>query len=192
MPAPTDKWRGFTLVELLLALVLTAMLLTALYGLVDNALGTEDSVDERQRLQRDARFAMQRMVSNIERSTLLILPTPDDPATNWREHVREQTVPASPPEGSSTLATAVLAIALPASVDLDADGFADADNDRDGRVDEDYPADVSNDAAPGITSLTTTATAALTKPRAVLPTTTSRSPTATRIRSMASMTTATD
>jgi hypothetical protein len=39
---------------------------------------------------------------------------------------------------------------LGARVDLDADGIPDADNDGDGLIDEDYPADVTFDSSPGI------------------------------------------
>ncbi len=59
-------------------------------------------------------------------------------------------MPASPPVGSSTLATAVLAVTLPAYSDLDFDGFPDADNDRDGRIDEDPGGDTSKDLIGGL------------------------------------------
>ena len=142
--------RGFTLLELLVALALAGLLLAAISGLVSNTIGSETVAVERNQLQKDARFAVQRMTRAVAESTYLFLPQPDKPATNWRENVREETVPASPPEGSSTKATAVLAVALGASVDLDADGFPDADNDRDGRINEDYPPDIANDFDPGI------------------------------------------
>ena len=142
--------RGFTLIELLIALALAGLLLTAMSGLVGNALGMDELADERNVLQRDARFAMQRIARAIAQTSHLLLPLPDKPDTDWRENVREETVPASPPEGSGTKATAVLAVTLSESVDLDANGFPDADNDGDGRIDEDFPADVANDFDPGI------------------------------------------
>lgn len=141
---------AFTLIELLIALVLASLLLAATSGIVNNALGTDEIVEERNTLTRDARFAMQRMTRAVGETRYLMLPMPDKPDTDWRENVREETVPASPPEGSSTKATAVLAVSLSADVDLDADGFPDADNDRDGRIDEDYPADIAFDYDPGI------------------------------------------
>lgn len=148
------RWRhrqaAFTLIELLVALVLAGLLLAATSGIVNNAIGTGEMIENRNELMRDARFAMNRMTRSIQETERLVLPMPDKPDTDWRENVREETVPASPPEGSSTLATAVLATGLSTSVDLDADGFPDADNDRDGRIDEDYPADVNFDAAAGI------------------------------------------
>jgi len=141
---------GFTLIELMIALVLAGLLLSAMSGIVKQALGTDEVVEERNQLLRDARFAMNRMERAVRETGYLFLPMPDKPDTDWRENVREETVPASLPEGSSTKATAVLAVALSAEVDLDADGFPDADNDRDGRIDEDYPADIAYDFNPGI------------------------------------------
>ena len=70
------------------------------------------AIEERSQLTQDAGFAMARMVRAVRTSQLFILPLPDNPGTNWRENVREETVPASPPEGSSTKATAVLAVSL--------------------------------------------------------------------------------
>lgn len=141
---------GFTLLELLVAVVLAALLLTATNGIVRNALGTHDLVEERNALMRDARFALHRMVDATSKSRRLLLPLADNPASNWPENIREQTIPASPPIGSSTFATAVLAVTLPEYVDLDADGFPDADDDRDGSIDEDLPDDGQHDFMPGI------------------------------------------
>ena len=141
---------GFTLIELLIAMVLTALIFAATSGLVNNAMGTQTMVAERNLLQQEARFAMDRIVRMTSHSPKLLLPFPDNPGTNWPENIREQTIPASPPIGSSTFATAVLAVTLPEYVDLDADGFPDADDDRDGRIDEDLPNDVHHDFMPGI------------------------------------------
>lgn len=141
---------GFTLIELLVALALASAILLGTSGLVKNVIGTVDIVDERNQLQQDARFAMQRMTMAVDGTQKLILPMPDKSFTDWRENVREETVPASPPEGSSIKATAVLVVTLGATVDLDADGIADADNDGDGRIDEDLPHDIANDFDPGI------------------------------------------
>ena len=144
---------GFTIVELLISLATAALLLTAMTGLVNNALEVRDDTGLRNDTLRDGRFAMQRMVTAVLGTERLMLPLADNPNTNWREHVREQTVPASPPEGSSTLATAVLAITLDPTLDVDADGFADADNDKDGRVDEDLDNDNTNDGNQGIVGI---------------------------------------
>ncbi len=141
---------GFTLAELLTALALSVLILAATTGLFNNAFGTSAAVEERNLLLRQARFALDRIVRATSHSPRLLLPLADNPGTNWPENIREQTVPASPPIGSSTFASAVLAVALPAYVDLDADGFPDADDDRDGSIDEDLPSDAHHDFQPGI------------------------------------------
>jgi prepilin-type N-terminal cleavage/methylation domain-containing protein len=141
---------GFTIIELLISLALAALLLTAMTGLVNNALEIRADTGTRNDTMRDGRFAMQRMVTAVLGTDRLLLPLADNPNTNWREHVREQTVPASAPEGDSTLATAVLAVTLDPTLDINADGFADGDNDKDGRVDDDPGRDLTNDGAPGI------------------------------------------
>jgi prepilin-type N-terminal cleavage/methylation domain-containing protein len=141
---------GFTIVELLIALVIAAMLLTAMTGLIDSVFETRDDTAVRSTATRDARFAMQRMVTAVLGTERLMLPLADNPNTNWRESVREETVPASLPEGDSTLATAVLAVTLDPTLDNDSDGFADADNDKDGRVDEDLGGNFTWDGRAGI------------------------------------------
>jgi prepilin-type N-terminal cleavage/methylation domain-containing protein len=141
---------GFTLIELMISMVLGALIVTAISSIVSELSDARAVVQERGQLTQDAHFAMTRMVRAVRESRKLILPLPDMADTDWRENVREETIPASPPEGSSTKATAVLAVSLSAQVDLDADGFPDADNDRDGLIDEDYPADNAFDLNPGI------------------------------------------
>lgn len=141
---------GFTLIELMVAMLLAGLLLAGITGIIVKALGTDAVVGERNQLQRDARFAMQRMTRAVRETRWLVLPMPDKPDTDWRENVREETVPASAPEGSSSKATAVLAMSLSTNVDLDANGFPDADNDNDGRIDEDMPADMNFDYGDGI------------------------------------------
>ncbi len=145
-----SRQAGFTLLEMLVALTLAALLLTATTGIVRNAFGTAEFAEERNKLARDARFALRRMVDISRNSRRLLLPLADKPASNWPENIREQTIPASPPVGDSTFATAVLAVTLPEYVDLDADGFPDADDDRDGLIDEDLPNDAQHDFTPGI------------------------------------------
>jgi len=142
--------RGFNLIELMVAMLLAGLILAATSGVIQQATGTEALVGERNRLLRDARFAMDRMTTMTGSSRRLLLPLADNPATNWPENIREQTLPASPPVGSSTFASAVLAVTLAANIDLDSDGFPDADNDRDGRIDEDFPADSQFDYGDGI------------------------------------------
>ena len=134
----------------MISLAIAALLLTAMTGLVNNALDIRNDTGVRNDTMRDGRFAMQRIVTAVLGTDRLLLPLADNPNTNWREHVREQTVPASAPEGDSTLATAVLAVTLDPTLDINADGFADGDNDKDGRVDEDPDGDITSDGRAGI------------------------------------------
>lgn len=153
MSAKGNKQVGFTIIELMISLTIAALLLSALNGLVNNAFATRDDTATSIDSARDARFAMQRMVTAVLGTQRLMLPLADNPNTNWREHVREQTLPASAPEGSSTLATAVLAVTLDPSLDINEDGVFDADNDGDGLFDEDPPGDVTNDFETGIVGI---------------------------------------
>lgn len=141
---------GFTLIEMLIAVTVGAILLAGLYGVVSQTLQTQDAVHQKNILMRDARFAMQRMTRSVRHTRLLMLPMNDKVATNWPENIREETVPASTPIGDSTKATAVLAVTLPLYSDLNSDGFPDADDDKDGKIDEDLPNDRSYDFASGI------------------------------------------
>ncbi len=144
------KAAGFTLVELLLAVTIGAIVIAAMSGVVGESLHSYQQVSAQNSLTRDAEFAMQRMMRAVSHSRRLLLPLADNPNTNWPEHIREETIPPSPPIGDSALATAVLAVTLPAYVDLDFDGFPDADDDRDGLIDEDLPNDNHHDFLPGI------------------------------------------
>ena len=134
----------------MITLAIAALIIAGLSGVVGQALQSQDAVSENNKLTRDARFAMQRMLRTVSSSRRLLLPLRDNPGTNWPEHIREQSLPPSAPIGDSTLATAVLAVTLPAYVDLDNDGYPDADDDRDGAIDEDLPNDSHHDFFPGI------------------------------------------
>jgi len=142
--------RGFSYVELLIVVVISGMISLALMGLVDTAADSSDTVVTRNELNSDASFAMQQMVKAVSHTRLLMIPQPDKAYSNWPEHIREETVPPSPPIGDSTKSTAVLAVTLPLYFDMDGDGFPDADDDRDGRIDEDLFNDRNNDFAGGI------------------------------------------
>lgn len=150
----TTQWsahqHGFSLVELLVATAFAAALIAGLGVVVGLVTATRDGVQDRSELTRQARFAMDQMVRVVSHSRQLLLPLNDKPASKWPEHIREQTVPPTAPVGGSTLATAVLAVTLPAYQDLDADGFPDADDDRDGRIDEDFTRNRTYSRVPGI------------------------------------------
>ena len=129
---------------------IATMLLAGLSGIAGQAALVFDDVSDRNELNRQARFAMQQMVNAVSGTHRLMLPMVDLPATALLENIREQTQPPSAPPAGSTLGTAVLAVALPVTFDLDANSMPDADNDGDGRIDEDLPADTTNDSKPGI------------------------------------------
>jgi len=142
--------QGFTLIEMLVSLMLAAVIIAGLDGVIGQVLNTHDIVSEKNKLTREARFAMEQMTRAVSRSRLLLLPLADLPTTTLIENIREQTEPPSAPPTGSLLASAVLAVTMPGYFDLDGDGIADADNDSDSRFDEDLPADTSNDGKPGI------------------------------------------
>jgi len=142
--------RGFTYVEALISVIITAILVGALMNVIGTATNVSEEVRNDNDLMQQTHFAMQRMVSITSRTRNLLLPYADKPASNWPEHIREETVPASPPIGDSVKATAVLAVTLPEDIDLNGDGYPDADDDKDGRIDEDLPDDICNDTSPGI------------------------------------------
>ena len=119
---------GFTLIEVLIATAVIAILMVGLGGVVINTLGVRDDSRERNALAGEARFAMERMVDAVRASRLLLVPRVEDPGTVYSESLRD-----------------VLAVTLDPTLDRDRDGFADADNDKDGRVDEDLGDDSTND-----------------------------------------------
>lgn len=142
--------QGITLIELLVSLALTGIIIAGLAGVMSQTIATSDSVSQKNELTTEARFAMDRIHKAITHSSRLLLPLQDQSSSDWFEHIREQTVPATTPIDSSTLYTAILAVALPYYVDLDGNGISDADDDADGRIDEDLPADNHADGASGI------------------------------------------
>lgn len=125
---------GITLVELLLAMVLAIILLASLAGVSGQILQTRNAVTDRNELNREARLAMEHITRAAGRSTHLMLPYHDKTwSVGITENIRD-----------------VLAVTQDHTTDLDYNGIPDADNDGDGRIDEDPPADQTNDAAHGI------------------------------------------
>ena len=144
------KQSGFTLVEMLIALGLAAILLAGLDGVIGLGLASYQTTTEKNDLTRQARFAMDQMVNAVNRGPRLMLPLPDNPNTNWSEHIREERIPATTPTDDSLKYTAVLALTIDPTQDLDSNGIADADDDGDGLIDEDPGGDASYDNAAGI------------------------------------------
>ena len=115
---------------------IAGLILAALSNAVTGALQSQTIAQERNQLTQEANFAMQRMVRAVQKTNKLFLPMRDNPKTgSVNEALRNP---------------GVIAVALDPSQDLDGNGIADADNDGDGKVDEDLPADTNNDGEPGI------------------------------------------
>ncbi len=142
--------KGFSLIELLAAVTITALLLVAMQNVISPALEANQAAQTRNDTVQAARLSMDKMVRAVSRSPGLLLPFNDKPLTPYPDNIREQTNPASPPPPGSTLATAVLAVRQDPTIDLNGDGIVDVDNDGDGKTDEDLPADMTNDSSPGI------------------------------------------
>ncbi|UTW07132.1 PilW family protein [Pseudomonas benzenivorans] len=164
-PIKGQPQSGFSLLELTLTVAIAALLMAGLSGVVGTSLRLQAQAQTSNELTGQARFALERMAAAVQGSRRLLLPLADSPKTNWPEHIRMQSVPAQPPQGSSSKATAVLAVTLDPTLDLDADGWADANNDKDyldlnkngvrdpgepERIDEDPSHDNSSDGAPGL------------------------------------------
>jgi prepilin-type N-terminal cleavage/methylation domain-containing protein len=130
------RQRGLTLIELLLALAIASLLMAGLYAAVNQSLQAWQQHAERSELRREADFALARIALHARGTIRLLVPQPERSSTAWSESVRD-----------------VLAFALGPEVDRNGDGYADADNDKDGRVDEDTPADATNDSLPGIAGI---------------------------------------
>jgi hypothetical protein len=139
--------RGNTLVELLVALTLGALVMLGLARAVRGGIVSEAERGEQATLATDVQFALERMTAAVRGTELLIVPFADDPRTGADEAVREQSVP------TVGALTAVLAVALPPTLDRNGDGTADADNDGDGRIDEDHGGDSTSDGATGIAGI---------------------------------------
>lgn len=134
---PVAVERGFSLIELLIALALSSVLLLALNGVTGQVLTTYDAVTTRNALSRDLHFAMAQIARATESSNYLLVPYSDHVATT----------------GVAENIHTVLAVTLDHMTDLDGNGVPDADNDGDGRFDEDPPADWTNDGAAGIVGI---------------------------------------
>lgn len=147
---PSRSNSGFTLIEVLISVLLGSMLLVGITNVVQSSVRHADNVQRQNQLQEAARFAMQRMVEAVSHSDMLLVPQDDNPSTSRAENVRAQSFPI--PAGNSA-ESAVLALSMDPSIDVDRDGLLDSDNDQDGRINEDWPADLNFDFAPGISGV---------------------------------------
>jgi len=134
-PRPPDSSGagGFTIIELLVSLAIVGVLLAALNGVAQKAYDQWNYSRARNELLYQGNFAMDMMVTALAETNRLLIPMRDNPATAHDESLRD-----------------ILAITTNPLLDSDGDGFFDADNDHDGLVDEDIPADNNLDYKPGI------------------------------------------
>jgi hypothetical protein len=107
--------------------MIAALVLGSLAGMLGGLRQSDAVIGERATLQRDARLALERIAAMVEASTRLMVPLEVTTATRD-----------------------VLAVALPPGLDRNGDGYADADNNKNGVVDDDLPADETNDGGAGI------------------------------------------
>ena len=105
-----------TLVEALITLAIGAVLMLSLTGMLNGSINQQASLAETSDLSSQARFALDRIERQLRAAPVLILP-------------------------AANTSGDILAFALDPTIDTDGDGFADADNDKDGRVNEDPGSD---------------------------------------------------
>lgn len=129
----TNAQRGISLIEVTIAIALGAVVMVAINGVAGQTLAVFSATNERDQLNRQAQFAMQRIAAAVQGSSLLLVPQVEDLATTYSESVRN-----------------VLAVGLDPELDRDGNGTADADNDGNGKVNDKLPADHTNDGKPGI------------------------------------------
>jgi len=136
---------GFSYVELMIAIVLGGLMMAGMDGIFATLAGAWSETRVTASRHEVARFALDDIRRAVAAAPRLVVPLADDPATAVDESLRSESVGGA--------GTAVLAVALDPGLDRDGDGFADADNDKDGRIDEDWPGDINNDGGHGIAGL---------------------------------------
>lgn len=144
---------GLTLVEMLIALLIASVVVGALTQVLSSGMQMNAAMMNRASLQADADFAMQRIGLALARTPELLVPQVDNTKTSWKENLRRETVPASSPQTGSTRDSAVLAVAVDMSRDLDGNGVPDCDNDGDGKCSEDSSGDRTDDDRAGIAGI---------------------------------------
>jgi len=119
--AVSRRDRGFSLVELLVVIAILGIIVAGLQQAITSALTAYDNVKDKQELEAQARYAMERMVMFVQESDEISKP---DSASD--QEVIEVSERLLDTYNNTTWA-----------YDVDGDGLLDADNDGDGIVNED-------------------------------------------------------
>ncbi len=117
--------RGFTLVEILVVVAISGLLMLSLGNVIGNVSNTQQVVEQKTELEREAAFAMRRIVRVVSRASWMTMK-------------------------KNTLTKIHYDFRLDPERDMDKNGFADADDDEDGQVDEDGLGDMNGDGASGV------------------------------------------
>ena len=125
--------QGLTLIEVLITVGIASLIIVGLNGLIGGVYDHWQHSNSRQNMLSQGNFAMSRIVQSVHATRRVLIPLGENPGTAHLESERN-----------------VLAITLDPGLDRDVDGFFDADNDKDGLIDEDIPADNTFDGVPGI------------------------------------------
>lgn len=178
----TTPRRGLTLIELLIATAIMAMLATAVTTLVSACMQAQQHSTDTTQLYREGLLLMETMVSRVRTTTHVQVPNSHDPtrpmlivSDNMNEDNDFYFGDPLFPRVDEDLGTAMLGWGYGIyGVDDDGDGGADnganrpdddedgqlnedplngIDDDADGTVDEDYGADIQSDSAPGVAGM---------------------------------------
>lgn len=135
---PLSRGDGFSYVEALATIIMVGLLMLGLLRILGGTLEAHDLARADHAAFEETRYALERMVRATSRSERLLVPMTENTATGHKESIRDP---------------GVLAMTLNKERDLDTNGIPDADDDADGRFDEDVGKDMTWDNAPGIVGI---------------------------------------
>jgi len=121
--AASKRDLGFSLIELLITIAILGIVVAGLQQVIVGGLSAYDAVKDKQELENQARFAMERMVMFVQESDEI--SSPDSASNQEILKVSERVMDIYDYSGASPV------------YDVDGDGVLDADNDDDGTVNED-------------------------------------------------------
>ncbi|MBI4714747.1 MAG: prepilin-type N-terminal cleavage/methylation domain-containing protein [Nitrospirae bacterium] len=125
---PQSPSAGLTLVEVLVSIVIFSLIAGVLYQVTSLALASWKDRTERETLLSQGQWAMEEMVRHVRETDQVLVPLGDNTPRN------------------------ILAVAE-MILDTNGDGVPDADNDWDGKINEDWPSDITADGAAGIVGI---------------------------------------